>query len=334
MPSRSTLTIPPTRNDLSTRARQVTRQKSRHVKAAEQVTVVYRDDVLRIEAVEARSRVLGSSGSVEVTVQPPAGSRVEAKAASAELRRVGRLGNVAFEGAYGEEVAVKLDEAASIRLTTLAGDVSVGRLTGPGEISAQKGDIHVVEAAGGTLTLSTQQGDITVGAADGISASLDASTSYGRIHNALMNTDGARSLAVDRVPVPGRYVVAAGGDMGGDPHLMEWIGVCLDPIFVRNSRIRVSTGLSATGEADGAVGRANRGAICCHCARSANVSRRSTVLQHCLWLPCIRDRTYPPCKLNWAALTGGRGLSCRGPVALWASAVWRGGTSDAGTGSS
>ncbi|MFJ3233443.1 DUF4097 family beta strand repeat-containing protein [Streptomyces sp. NPDC086787] len=162
--------------------------KSRDVKAAEQTEVAYGDGVLRIEIPAAKNRFLGASGSVEVTVQLPAGSRVEAKAASAELRGVGRLGDVVFEGAHG---SVKLDETASARLTLLAGDVSVGRLGGPAEISTQKGDIHVTEAMRGTVTLRTEHGDISAGAARGVSASLDAGTSYGRIHNALANTDGA-----------------------------------------------------------------------------------------------------------------------------------------------
>jgi hypothetical protein len=125
--------------------------KGRDVKAAEQITVEYGDGVLRIEASPAKNRLLGNSGSIEVTVQLPADSRIEAKAAGAEFRGVGRLGDAAFEGAQG---SVKLDEAASARLTLLAGDVSVG-------------------------------------AARGVSASLDAGTTYGRIHNALKNTDGA-----------------------------------------------------------------------------------------------------------------------------------------------
>jgi hypothetical protein len=162
--------------------------KSRDVKAAEQTQVTYEDGVLRIESSVAKNRLLGPSGSVEVTVQLPAGSRVEAKAASAELRGVGRLGDVAFEGAQG---SVKLDETESARLTLLAGDVSVGRLGGPGEISTQKGDLRVVEAVRGTLTLRTEHGDIAVGAARGVSAALDAGTAYGRIHNTLKNTDGA-----------------------------------------------------------------------------------------------------------------------------------------------
>ncbi|UKY51894.1 DUF4097 family beta strand repeat-containing protein [Streptomyces inhibens] len=162
--------------------------KSRDVKAAEQTEVVYGDGVLRIKVPEAKNQILGASGSVEVTVQLPAGSRVEAKAASAELRGVGRLGDVAFEGAQG---SVKLDEAESARLTLLAGDISAGRLGGPAEISTQKGDIRITEAVRGTVTLRTEHGEISVGAARGVSASLDAGTSYGRIHNALKNTDGA-----------------------------------------------------------------------------------------------------------------------------------------------
>ncbi|MGW0551709.1 DUF4097 family beta strand repeat-containing protein [Streptomyces altiplanensis] len=162
--------------------------KSRDVKAAEQTTVEYGDGVLRIGTAPAKNRILGHSGSVEVTIQLPAGSRVEAKAASAEFRGVGRLGDVAFEGA---QATVKLDETASARLALLDGDVSVGRLGGPAEISTQKGDLRITEAMRGTVTLRTESGEISVGAARGVSASLDAGTAYGRIHNALKNTDGA-----------------------------------------------------------------------------------------------------------------------------------------------
>ena len=159
----------------------------RDVKAAEQTKAEYGDGVLRIEG-PAGNRILGSSGSVEVTVQLPAGSRVEAKAASAEFRTVGRLGDVALEAS---QASVKLDEAASARLTTLAGDVSVGRLGGAAEIRTGKGDIRIAEAARGTVVLRTEDGAISVGAAAGVSASLDAGTTYGRIRNALKNTGAA-----------------------------------------------------------------------------------------------------------------------------------------------
>ncbi|MFC9297256.1 DUF4097 family beta strand repeat-containing protein [Streptomyces sp. NPDC057011] len=167
--------------------------KSRDVKAAEQIQIAYTDGVLRIEAAPAKNRILGNSGSVEVTVQLPAGSRVQAKAASSELRGVGRLGDVTFEGAHA---TVKLDETAAATLTLQAGDVSLGRLGGSALITTQKGDLHITEATAGTVELRTEHGEITIGAARGSSASLDAGTGYGRIHNALQNTNGTPDLAI------------------------------------------------------------------------------------------------------------------------------------------
>ncbi|MFE9663118.1 DUF4097 family beta strand repeat-containing protein [Streptomyces sp. NPDC005955] len=171
----------------------------RDVKAAERTTVEYGDGVLRIESA-VKNRVLGSSGVIEVTVQLPAGSRVEAKAASTDFRGVGRLGDVVFEGSHG---SVKLDETASAHLTLLAGDVSVGCLGGPAEISTQKGDIHVTEATRGLVKLSTVSGDVTIGAARGVSASLDAGTDRGRINNALKNADGDAALNIHATTTQG-----------------------------------------------------------------------------------------------------------------------------------
>ncbi|MFC9326679.1 DUF4097 family beta strand repeat-containing protein [Kitasatospora sp. NPDC057015] len=167
--------------------------KGRDVKAAERVQVSYGDGVLRIEAAPAANRILGNPGSVEVTVQLPAGSRVEAKAASAELRGVGRLGDVTFEAAAG---TVKLDETAAAELALQAGDIAVGRLGGPARISTRQGDLRITEAVRGTVTLRTDAGHIEVGAARGVSASLDAGTALGRVHNALRNTDGAATLTI------------------------------------------------------------------------------------------------------------------------------------------
>ncbi len=161
--------------------------KGRDVKAAEQATVGYVDGVLRIEAPAAKSQYFGPSGSVEVTIQLPAGSSIEAKASFADFRGVGRLGDVACE-AYGP---VEIDEAASVRVAAYVGDVTVRRLTGPAEISTQKGNIHIAQATSDAVVLRTQMGDVTVGAAHGVSASLDAGTRYGRIHNTLKNTEAA-----------------------------------------------------------------------------------------------------------------------------------------------
>ncbi|MFD3998444.1 DUF4097 family beta strand repeat-containing protein [Streptomyces sp. NPDC058583] len=176
------------RTDATVEIRPANAAKSADVKAAEEINVEFTDGVLRIAAAPAKNKILGDSGSVEVTVQLPAGSRVEAKTAAAELRGVGRLGDVTVEGAQG---TVKLDETAGGRIGLLAGDITVGRLGGPAEISTQQGDLRVDEATRGTVVLRTESGAIAIGAARGVSATLSAGTAYGRVHNALANTDGA-----------------------------------------------------------------------------------------------------------------------------------------------
>ncbi|MFE0461825.1 DUF4097 family beta strand repeat-containing protein [Kitasatospora sp. NPDC058965] len=180
------------RGDTVVDVRPVNPGKGRDVQAAEQVAVAFVDGVLQIRSADPKNQYFGPSGAVEVTVQLPSGSRVEAKTASCELRGVGRLGDVAFEGAYRQ---IKLDEAGSLRLTAVDGGVEVGRLNGPAEITTARGDIRIAEAVRGTVVLRTQDGSITVGAAAGVSAALDAGTGYGRVSNALKN-DGAVELDI------------------------------------------------------------------------------------------------------------------------------------------
>ncbi|MFD8621102.1 DUF4097 family beta strand repeat-containing protein [Streptomyces sp. DSS69] len=180
------------RADATVEVRPSDASRSRDVKAAEEVAVAFGEGVLRVTAKKSGKRLLGHSGSVEVTVQLPAGSHVEAHTTAAELRGVGRLGSVAFDGAYRR---IKIDEAAGVRLAAVEGDVEIGRLNGPAEISTTRGDIRISEAVRGTVALRTRSGDISVTAAPGVSAVLDARTGLGRVDNSLRN-DGAAELGI------------------------------------------------------------------------------------------------------------------------------------------
>jgi DUF4097 and DUF4098 domain-containing protein YvlB len=180
------------RADTAVEIRPADPSKGRDVKLAEQTTAGYSDGVLRITA-PAGNRIFGSSGAVEVTVGLPAGSRVEAKAASAQFTTAGPLGDVTFDSS---QATVKVDQAATARLTTVDGDITVGRLGGDAEIRTVRGDLQIAEAAGGTVVLHTVTGAITVDAAAGVSATLDAGTTLGRIHNALQNTGGTPGLNI------------------------------------------------------------------------------------------------------------------------------------------
>jgi hypothetical protein len=180
------------RSDTTVEIQPADPSKGRDVKLAEQTAAGYSDGILRITA-PAGNRILGSSGAVEVTVQLPAESRVEAKAASAQFTTAGQLGDVTFDSS---QATVKVDAAATARLTTVDGDITVGRLGGAAEIRTVKGDIQITEATHGTVVLRTETGAITVGAAAGVSATLDAGTTLGRIHNALKNTGDTPGLSI------------------------------------------------------------------------------------------------------------------------------------------
>jgi hypothetical protein len=179
------------RADTTVEVRPADPASSRDVTAAGQVTVSYADGLVQVSGQAAK--VLGNPGSVEVTVQLPAGSRVQATAAAAEFRTVGRLGETAFDGAHA---TVKIDEAATARITVQAGDITIGRLGGDADIRTSKGDITITQAAAGTLQLRTEAGSITAGAAAGVSAALDAATTLGRISNSLTSTGGDPDLTI------------------------------------------------------------------------------------------------------------------------------------------
>lgn len=167
--------------------------KKRDIKTAGRTGADYRDGVLSITTPDA-NRALGNSGSLQVTIELPAGSHIQGKAGAATLHTAGRLGDVTFEGAHR---TVQLDEAASTRLEVHTGEVSITRLSGPAHIHNHKGDITIAEAVTGALELHTDAGNLSVTAAQGTSASLDAGTAHGRIINTLRNADGpAAALSI------------------------------------------------------------------------------------------------------------------------------------------
>jgi hypothetical protein len=165
--------------------------KTRDVKLAARITAAYSDGVLRVTA-PAANRVLGSTGAVEVTVHLPASSAVQATTASAQFTTEGPLGEVTLDSA---QATVTLGQAATARITIVDGDITAGHLGGDAQLRTARGDIHITEATRGTLELRTQTGAITVSAAAGTSAALDAGTTVGRVRNALKNT-GTTELAI------------------------------------------------------------------------------------------------------------------------------------------
>jgi hypothetical protein len=180
------------RADTTVEIRPADPAKGRDVKLAAQTTAAYSDGTLQITT-PAGHKILGSSGAVEVIVQLPAGSRVQASAASARFTTEGPLGDVTFDSS---QATINVAQATTARLTTVDGHITAGRLGGDTQIRTVTGDIAVSEATRGTVVLRTQTGTITAGAAAGVCAALDAGTTLGRIRNSLHNTGGAPALTI------------------------------------------------------------------------------------------------------------------------------------------
>jgi DUF4097 and DUF4098 domain-containing protein YvlB len=133
------------------------------VQAAEQTQIEYAGGQLSVKAPKNRFRSLfGRSPSVDVTVDLPTGSRVEAKA-WADFSSEGLLGDSTFDTAAG---SIRLDRTGRLRLRTAAGNISVAGTAGHTDISSSTGKIWI-GAIDGTAVVKTSNGDITVGEVTG-----------------------------------------------------------------------------------------------------------------------------------------------------------------------
>ncbi|KAB2378161.1 DUF4097 family beta strand repeat-containing protein [Actinomadura montaniterrae] len=163
------------------------------VQAAERTTVEFSGGRLLVKGPKpkALAYVLPWRGSIEVTVDLPAGSRLEAKVA-AEIVATGTLGETVLRTSIGD---VRLEETGPLEAKTSTGDITVDRVTGPveavtstgairigavdgtGTVKASTGAVTLGEAAG-DLQVKTGTGDVTVGRT---LAGLTARTAHGRI---------------------------------------------------------------------------------------------------------------------------------------------------------
>ncbi|MEV8635750.1 DUF4097 family beta strand repeat-containing protein [Streptosporangium sp. NPDC051023] len=149
------------------------------------------DKLLESPANWARSLLLGWGGSVDVMVELPTGSRIDAKTA-ASLRCRGALGEVSFSTSYGD---IQVEQAGRLRLSSTHGDISVTRAAGHAEVTTTNGNIHigkidgtaVVKTAHGEIHLREVTGELRLNSAHGDStvdralAGVAAKTAYGSV---------------------------------------------------------------------------------------------------------------------------------------------------------
>ncbi|MEU7888581.1 DUF4097 family beta strand repeat-containing protein [Microbispora bryophytorum] len=112
-------------------------------------------------------------GSIDVTVELPAGSRVETQGA-ADLVATGPLGQTVLHSSYGD---LRLEETGPLEVKASYGNISVDRVIGPAEATTSTGTIRV-GTVDGPCTLRTSTGAISLGEATG---DLQLKTAHGDI---------------------------------------------------------------------------------------------------------------------------------------------------------
>jgi Putative adhesin len=138
--------------------------KQSDLQAAENTRVEYSQGSLLIKAPRSWKRYtpFGGGESIDVAIELPSGSRVEADADVANFTSRGRLGECRFATAVGK---IRIDETGTLRVSTSGGNVNVDRITGRGEITGS-GQISIGEIDGSAV-IKNLNGVIWVGEVTG-----------------------------------------------------------------------------------------------------------------------------------------------------------------------
>ena len=195
------------------------------VETAEQTQVEFVNGHLLVKAPKHRLRsLLGRRASIRVTVELPTGSRLVAKAASADFRCEGRLGESKFATGDGDVVVASSsghtvvetangdvrvseidgtavvmsangdialgDVAGDVRITTANGNISVDRALATVAAKTAKGDVRIGEVVRGSVVLESAVGQLELGVREGTAAWLDVQTATGTVHLSLDASSG------------------------------------------------------------------------------------------------------------------------------------------------
>jgi DUF4097 and DUF4098 domain-containing protein YvlB len=132
-------------------------------KAAELTRVEYANGQLLVKAPKLRSWLSKRGGSIDVTIELPAGSHVHATVGVGDVHGDGPLGDCRIRTGLGRIV---LDRAEALNLKSGAGDITVERAAGHAEVTTGSGDVRL-GALDSAAVIKNSNGDTWVGAAGG-----------------------------------------------------------------------------------------------------------------------------------------------------------------------
>jgi hypothetical protein len=134
------------------------------VKAAQRTRIEFANEQLLVKAPKLRSWLPRTAGgSIDVTIELPAGSDEHGAGQLTDFRCDGPLGGCRIKTGMGQ---ILLDEADTVDLKSGIGDISVDRVTGHAEVTTGSGDVRLGELDG-TAVIKNSNGDTWVGEAGG-----------------------------------------------------------------------------------------------------------------------------------------------------------------------
>jgi DUF4097 and DUF4098 domain-containing protein YvlB len=133
------------------------------VQAAEQTRVELTGGRLLVKAPKGRRRwsPFGDGGSIEVSIELPAGSQLSVSAGVASVRATGTLGDTRLTSGGGD---VHLERTGTLRARSGFGEIEVDQVAGDAEIATGSGAAHI-GAIDGSATIKNSNGDSWVGLA-------------------------------------------------------------------------------------------------------------------------------------------------------------------------
>ncbi|WP_406086207.1 DUF4097 family beta strand repeat-containing protein [Kitasatospora purpeofusca] len=166
-------------------------KKDLDVRSAEQTEIGYAAGVLTVRTPKPRYLV-GRVGTVDVTVELPADSRIEVSGAWAQVLGEGRLGGTEVKTSSGD---VRFDTTGPLRLAAAHGSITVDRIEGEAEVTTSSGSVRIGRIDGpavlknthGTTTVDLANGDLRVSGANGdievrrAGGSVAATTAHGTL---------------------------------------------------------------------------------------------------------------------------------------------------------
>jgi DUF4097 and DUF4098 domain-containing protein YvlB len=215
--------------------------KPADVTAANDTRVEYADGRLTVTTPKHWKRFspFDNGGSVQVTLEVPTGSDLEASTSLGDIQIDGQLGRCRVRTSMGD---VRLDHSAQLTLKTGYGNVDVDRVTGDADITTGSGEVRVGEVSGGAVVKNSNgatsidgvAGDVRVKAANG-------NISISRADRSIVARTAAGSIDVGELRRGVAVLETSAGDLSCG--VADGTAVNLD---VRSKYGRIRSALAAT----------------------------------------------------------------------------------------